>query len=275
MMDKVKRSERMVAITRALTSQPGRLFTLREFVDWFGCAKSTLSEDITMVRNVLLYYGMGNVESVNGAAGGVRFLPFYSNEADRNYVLDLCQEVSKKERILPGGFLYTVDLFSDPRWLSRMGTIFAKKFYETSPDVVVTVESMGVPIALMVANALGKPLVTARRDHPLSEGSVVTLNYMSGSAKHVRTMSLPRRSLSNGQRALIIDDFMKGGGTARALSNIMGEFGVSVVGTGVMVATKEPEEKRVKEFCSILVLGDIDEDAGTVEVQPAEWLLHA
>ncbi len=80
-MDKLKRSERVAAITRVLTREPGKLFTLREFVELFGCAKSTLSEDITTVRNVLQRYGMGMVESVNGAAGGVRFYPF-NTEAD-------------------------------------------------------------------------------------------------------------------------------------------------------------------------------------------------
>ena len=46
-------------------------------------------------------------------------------------------------------------------------------------------------------------------------------------------MSLPKRSVKEGQRALIIDDFMKGGGTARGLIDMMREFSVNVVGIGV------------------------------------------
>ncbi len=85
-MEKLKRSERVAAITRVLTREPGRLFTLREFVELFGCAKSTLSEDITTVRNVLQRYGMGMVESVNGAAGGVRFYPFNTEADDKAFI---------------------------------------------------------------------------------------------------------------------------------------------------------------------------------------------
>jgi len=271
-MEKLKRSERVAAITRALSCEPGRLFTLREFVEWFGCAKSTLSEDITTVRTVLAQYGLGVVESVNGAAGGVRFYPFNDDASDLKFVQSVSKDLAGPERIVPGGFLYTVDLFSDPRVLTRMGEIFAKRFYRQQPDVVVTVESMGVPISLMVAKALGKPLVTARRDNRISEGSVVTINYVSASSKRVQTMSLPRRSLAVGQRALIIDDFMKGGGTAKALASMMQEFDVQVCGTGVIVATQEPRLKRVQDYAALMLLGAVDEEAGFTDIRPAEWL---
>ncbi len=271
--ERIKRSERVAAITRALTAEPGRLFTLREFVEWFGCAKSTLSEDITTVRTVMERYELGIVESINGASGGVRFYPFYGHNADASFVLSLCEELSDNERILPGGFLFTVDMFSNPRKLSRMGEIFARKFHDVNADVVVTVESMGVPIALMVAKALGTPMVTARRDNRMTEGSVVTLNYMSGTSKNMQTMSLPRRSLLPGQRALIIDDFMKGGGTLKALSSMMREFGVEVAGAGVIMATREPRMKRIKDYSALMTLGKVDEEAGFADIRPSDWLL--
>ncbi len=273
-MEKLKRSERVAAITRALCREPGRLFTLREFVEWFGCAKSTLSEDITTVRTVLQHYGLGIIESVNGAAGGVRFYPFNSGASDLDFIQSLCAKLASPERILPGGFLYTVDLFSDARLLARMGELFAKYFYRQQPDVVVTVESMGVPIALMVSHALGKPLVTARRGQRIAEGSVVTLNYMSASSKSIQTMSLPRRSLKAGQSALLIDDFMKGGGTAKALHDMMQEFSVSVCGMGVIMATEEPQLKRITNYAPLMVLRDVSEEAGGAQVCPADWLLE-
>lgn len=273
--EKLKRSERVAAITRVLSAEPGRLFTLKEFVEMFNCAKSTLSEDITTVRGVMNKYEMGRVESINGAAGGVRFLPFNSDAADCAFIEGLCGDIAVKERILPGGFLYTVDLFSDARLLTRMGEIFAKKFYDMQPDVVVTVESMGVPIALMTARALGKPLVTARRDHRITEGSVVTLNYMSATSRRVQTMSLPRRSLQKGQKALIIDDFMKGGGTAKALCAMMEEFHVEVCGIGVIMATQEPKNKSIHSYSPLMVIADVDEEGGTARIHIADWMKKA
>lgn len=274
-MEKIKRSERVAAITRALTREPGRLFTLREFVDIFGCAKSTLSEDISTVRNVLAQYGMGMIESVNGAAGGVRFYPFNDDAADLKFIETICRELSRQERILEGNFLYTLDMFSNPRILMRMSEVFARKFLHTSPDVIVTVESMGVPIALMVANSLGKPLVTARRDSRMWHGSVVSLHYLSATSGQVQHMSLPRRALQGAKRVLLIDDFMKGGGTMRALITMMEEFHVHVCGIGVIIAKHEPEQKTITDYLSLMDLKDVSKERGTISISPASWLRNA
>lgn len=271
-MERAKRSERVVAIMRALCAQPGHLFTLRDFVEQFGCAKSTLSEDVAVVRNVLSRYGTGTIETSNGAAGGVRFLPFYSDEANRAFVERVCRELAKPERILPGGFLYIADMFSRPDVIGRMGEIFAKRFYEKQPDVVVTVEAMGVPIALMVAQALGKPLVTVRRNNRATEGSTVTINYMSASSRRMQSMSLSRRLLVPGQKALLIDDFMKGGGTVKGLSDMMDEFSVQVVGMGVILSMESPGKRRIEDCYPLMLLHEVNEEEKHISIRPANWL---
>ena len=50
-MDKIKRNERLGAMTRILTETPNRIHTLGEFCEMFGAAKSTISEDIDLVSN--------------------------------------------------------------------------------------------------------------------------------------------------------------------------------------------------------------------------------
>ncbi|OQB24695.1 MAG: Pur operon repressor [Firmicutes bacterium ADurb.Bin182] len=257
---------------RELCARPNRLISLGEFAEQFGCAKSSLSEDIAILRGVTSRYGRGIVETVNGSAGGVRFLPFYSDEADRAFIGRICTVLRVPERKLPGGFLYIADLLSKPEIMSRMGEIFAKQFYKLSVDVVVTVESMGVPIALMTAQALGVPLITARRNHTAAEGSSVTINYAS-SSNRMQTMSLSRRLMEKGQRALIIDDFMKGGGTAKGLEELMAEFGVFVSGAGVIFSTSNPEKKRVERYLPLMVLNNSEGcDTGTADIYPASWL---
>ena len=49
-MEHIRRNERMAALTRLLTSAPNRIFTLSHFCEQFGSAKSTLSEDIDILR---------------------------------------------------------------------------------------------------------------------------------------------------------------------------------------------------------------------------------
>ena len=62
-------------------------------------------------------------------------------------------------------------------------------------------ETKGIPAALMAAQALGVPLVIARRSSKVYEGSAVNINYVSGSSAHIETMSLSRAECARPARA--------------------------------------------------------------------------
>ena len=66
-MDKIKRNERLGALTRILTETPNRIHTLGEFCELFGAAKSTISEDIDLVSASFERFDLGRVETVAGA----------------------------------------------------------------------------------------------------------------------------------------------------------------------------------------------------------------
>lgn len=272
-MDKIKRNERISAMLKILSDTPNRIYTLTHFSDLFGAAKSTISEDIDVLQAILERFDLGMLETVTGAAGGVKFLPTSSLEGSRRFISDLCLRMGDADRILAGGFVYMLDILSHPAFVSRMGEILAMQFYKSRPDFVVTIETKGIPVAMMVARSLNVPLIVARRDARITDGSVVSINYVSGSSKRIQTMSLPKRSVREGSRALIIDDFMKGGGSARGLMDMMREFSVQVVGVGVVVSTSQPERKLVNDFKSLMVLYNVDESARKVDVRPASWLV--
>ena len=271
-MDKVKRNERIGAMIKILSNSPNKSFTLTYFSDLFGSAKSTISEDIDIAAEILQKYNLGTLRTITGASGGVLYMPHPSAEESQQFVQRLCRQMEDPGRILPGGFLYMLDMLSDPSVLSRMAEILAGWYVQSQPDFVLTVETKGIPVALMTAKCLGIPLIIARRDAQITDGSVVTINYVTGSAHRIQTMSLPKRYIREGQRALIIDDFMKGGGTARGLVDLMHEFNVEVVGTGVVMATEEPATKLVMDYRSLMVLNGVDEALRTVDVQPSAWL---
>ena len=55
-MDKIKRNERLGALTRILLDTPNRIHTLGEFCELFGAAKSTVSEDIDLLSSALEHF---------------------------------------------------------------------------------------------------------------------------------------------------------------------------------------------------------------------------
>ena len=271
-MERIRRNERMAALTKILTASPNRIFTLSYFCDRFGAAKSTMSEDIDIFKDVLAGFELGKLDTVTGAAGGVRFRPAMGKTEARRFITDLCDELRQPSRLLPGGFLYLSDILSTPTIVRSMGVIIADQFYDSAPDFVLTMETKGIPVALMTADALGVPLVIARHMSNMFEGSAVNINYETASAGHIETMSLSRRAVQAGQKALIVDDFLKGGGTAKGMTDLMREFNVDVVGMAFVMATATPALKRVQGEKSLMVMDVVHSEPAMLTVKPADWL---
>lgn len=264
----MRRSERVVAITEMLTDNPRRLFPLKFFTEKFGSAKSSISEDLAIVKKVFANMQIGKIETLFGASGGVQYIPFYPQAEIDKILYDLCQLLSDSARALPGDFLYMTDLIFTPQLVVKIGRIFATYFATKNPDYIITMETKGIPIALMTAQAFSVPLVTIRRSSKVTEGSVVSINYVTGSSRKIETMALPRKALPVDSRVLIIDDFMKAGGTVRGMMELMDEFKAEVLGMGVLVATAKPEKKLVDNCISLLVLENVDNDRDSVSIRP-------
>lgn len=272
-MDKVRRNERLAAMSKILTDSPNRIYTLSYFCDLFGAAKSTMSEDVDILKDVVATYALGDMQTVTGAAGGVRYRPIVPMQEALKFVEMLSQKLAVPQRVLPGGFLYLSDILSQPELVGTMGRILAGQYYKTEPDFVLTMETKGIPVAYETAKALSVPLVIARRSSKVYEGPAVNINYVSGSSGRIETMSLPRRAVTEGQRALIVDDFMKGGGTAKGMVDLMREFAVTVVGMAFVMSTAQPVKKRVDNYKVLMVMDEVaDEKADSVTIKPAEWL---
>ena len=150
-MEKIQRNERLTVLHSILCNSPGKAFTLGNFTEMLGCAKSSVSEDIDILRGYFEKYGIGTIETIPGASGGVRFLPVISRESALELASGLSEVLSRKERILPGGFIYMLDIIYDPSTVSEIGRVFASTFYSKDIDYVITVETKGIHLAFSTA----------------------------------------------------------------------------------------------------------------------------
>ena len=269
-MDKVKRNERLAVMLHVLGSAPNRIVPFSTFCEMFGSAKSTVSEDTDLLQKMALRYGLGKVETLTGAAGGVRFRPLDLGEKRRERVLALCERLEEPDRVLPGGFLYQSDLLSDPSAVSDMARIFAGVSYPLLPEFILTMETKGIPVAMLTAQAMSLPLVIARHSNKVYEGSAVNIFYMTSSGR-IETMSLSRRAVREGSRALIVDDFMRGGGTVNGMRSLMKEFHVDVVGACVVLAVEDANHPIPQDVKALMLLSR-GEDGQTLKVRPGDWL---
>ncbi|MBM4765317.1 pur operon repressor [Bacillus sp. B15-48] len=255
---KFRRSERLIDMTNYLLEHPRELVPLTYFAEKYGSAKSSISEDLGIIKETFEKQGIGVLQTVPGAAGGVRFHIYVGEEQALALGEQLCDIIASPNRLLPGGYLYMNDILGDPTLVRNVGRLMASAYGNAQIDAVMTVATKGIPLAHAVAGYLNVPVVIVRRDPKVTEGSTVSINYVSGSTKRIQTMVLSKRSLAKGSRVLIVDDFMKAGGTINGMVDLLREFDATVSGIAVLVEAKETEERLVDDYISLIRLSNVD-----------------
>ncbi|MEH7416740.1 pur operon repressor [Neobacillus drentensis] len=268
---KFRRSERLIDMTNYLLDHPRQLVPLTFFAERYDSAKSSISEDLAIVKETFEQRGIGTLQTVPGAAGGVKFFVKVSREKAEPFVNELCQLIANPERLLPGGYLYLTDILGDPQIVQKAGRIIASAYADTKIDVVMTVATKGIPLAYAVASQLNVPVVIVRRDSKVTEGPTVSINYVSGSAKRIQTMVLSKKSMRQDSRVLIVDDFMKAGGTVMGMISMLEEFNSQLAGIAVLVEDEKIQERLVDEYLSLVQLADVDVKEKKISVQAGNY----
>jgi len=150
-----------------------------------------------------------------------------------------------EERILRdgknlGGGILKVDSFVnhqvDPLLMDACGREFARLFASVHATKVLTAEISGIAPALTTAIHLGIPVVYARKNKPVTMPDQVFLTLAPSHTKG-RTVELivSPEYLANGERVLIIDDFLASGQTILGLVRLAEASGSKVVGIGALI----------------------------------------
>ncbi len=269
---KIRRSSRLVGMTHYLLHHPQQLVSLTFFAELYASAKSSVSEDLGIIKQTFEQQGIGTLVTVPGAAGGVKYIPSISIQEVNTTIEELCSLIQTPDRLLPGGYLYMTDILSNPNYVNSVGRMFASIFGDKKVDLVMTVATKGIPLAYAVANYLNVPVVIVRHDNKVTEGSTVSINYVSGSTKRIQTMTLAKRSIETGSNVLIIDDFMKAGGTITGMRNLLKEFQANVAGIGVLVEAVNIEERLVEDYISLVKLSEVNEREQLIRVEKGNFL---
>ncbi|GAA0126298.1 MULTISPECIES: pur operon repressor [Clostridium] len=268
--DKFSRNQRIVGITKVLTETPNKVVNLNTFTEMFNAAKSTVSEDVVIVRETLEKLSVGKVETVSGAAGGIKFTVDISEEEKEKFEKKLCEIASEEDRVMVGDFLYVTDLIFNPNIIVPAAKILSSIFKDLDVDYVVTIETKGIPLAYEVAKNLGVQLVTVRNRNKVTEGASVYVNYISGTNKRIQTMSLSRKAMKKNSKCVFIDDFMRGGGTAKGIKELLSEFDSELLACGVLVDNNsEGQEKLMDNYISIIEFNGINQE-GRAMVNPSD-----
>lgn len=144
------------------------------------------------------------------------------------------------EGVVLGGGILKVDNFInhqvDPLLMDACGKELARLFADTKPTKVLTAEISGIAPALMTAKYLGLPVVYARKHKPVTMPDSVLLTLAPSHTKgRMVELIVSPQYLANGERVLIIDDFLASGATIAGLAQLAQIAGAHLVGIGALI----------------------------------------
>ena len=216
--------------------------------------------------------GTGILETIPGAAGGARFIPYILKEEAQEFIDEMTTKVADKSRVLPGGYVYLSDILGQPDILRQVGRVIATQYLNQKIDAVMTVATKGIPIAQSVATYLNVPFVIVRNDSKITEGSTVSVNYVSGSSERIKKMELSKRSLTEGANVLIVDDFMKGGGTINGMKTLIEEFDANLIGITVFAEASFVGNRLIDDYTSLLRVTNVSDSDKAIKVVAGNYL---
>lgn len=144
------------------------------------------------------------------------------------------EKILKEGKVLPGNILKVGSFLNhrlDVDFIMQMGEEIARLFAEDNVNLILTIETSGIPIAVAAAAAMHIPVVFAKKNKTgnLDGGlySTVVHSYTHGTDYNV---VVSKDYINNGDNVLIVDDFLANGKALEGLIDIVGQAGATVKG---------------------------------------------
>ncbi len=112
--------------------------------------------------------------------------------------------------------------------------------------MVLTAAVDGIPLATMVANALGVNLAIAKRNKEVGVPAFLEETYVLRDSGVTITLYLPKNALKRRDSVLVVDDMIKTGETQAALINLVNKAKAEISGIYSLIAIGDEWQKRIK-----------------------------
>ena len=124
----------------------------------------------------------------------------------------------------------------DPGLMYHAGEEFANFFKDVGATKILTAEISGIAPAVMTGYHMNLPVVYARKSKPVTMPDQVFLTLAPSHTKgRMVELIVSPEYLANGEKVLIIDDFLASGATIQGLVRLAQTAGAKLVGIGALV----------------------------------------
>ena len=154
--------------------------------------------------------------------------------------MKLLEERIKLHGKVGEGNILKVDSFLnhqiDAQLLDEMGAEFERLYHDAGVTKILTIEASGIAIAIMAAKHFCVPLVFAKKNKTLNiHGDVYVSKVESFTHKTTYDITVSKAFLNEGDKVLIIDDFLATGNALIGLMDLCKQAGAEVLGAGIAV----------------------------------------
>ena len=154
--------------------------------------------------------------------------------------MNFLEEKILKDGIVKSDNVLKVDSFlnhqMDISLIEEIAREFKRRFETQQISKVLTIEASGIGIAAFVAKELGVPMVFAKKSKSINlDGEMFVAEVVSFTHKNKNQIVVSKKFLGEGERVLIIDDFLANGCALQGLISIVEAAGATVVGCGIVI----------------------------------------
>lgn len=137
----------------------------------------------------------------------------------------------------------------DVQLMNEVGKEFAHRFADAGITRVATIESSGIAPAALTALAMNLPLVIMKKSvSSILKDGIIQTEVFSFTKNSSYRLTLKRDFVREGDRVLLIDDFLANGEAGFGAIRLLKEAGAAKVDLGIVIAKAfQPGLKRLRE----------------------------
>ena len=149
------------------------------------------------------------------------------------------EKILKDGHVAPGNIL-KVDSFVnhqiDVKFMNEIGKEFKRLYDGVQVDKILTIEASGIGIACITAQYFDVPVVFAKKNKTKNiRGDVYTSQVASFTHGVTYDIMLSKEFLHEGEKVLIIDDFLAKGNALIGLIDLVKAAKAEIVGAGIVI----------------------------------------
>lgn len=144
------------------------------------------------------------------------------------------------------GYFDNTDIVGDFNILQQAANSALANFAGKRVTKVLSAAVDGIPLATMVANALGVNLIVAKRSKEVGVKTFLDETYALRDSGVTMTLYIPKESIKKRDSVLIVDDMIKTGETQAALVNMVRKAKAEISGIFSLIAVGEDWKRKLK-----------------------------